>query len=280
MKIHLHTHPPPVCAGLKQFSSLLLDRMDFPDATPFYTTTQQKEVSRLKSIRDTLKDRLDREIQVYESTPLTYVKTRAKKSLLYHERELENLENMFRLKKQEHLDAIKAAQELLEAKPPALARLQVEYEAACKKVKEKTTELNKQYFVSTEMTQHQQSTLTRFDKQQTEDEIRLENQKRIQENKRKADEFNRRLEEQRQQDKLPLPPAEEEEEQEDDWDIDSEDEREARRKEAERKEQDRLIREARAALPPAAKPPKPKKEPRMVKKFGTITTYQRPPIDE
>ena len=79
------------------------------------------------------------------------------------------------------------------------------------------------------------------------------------------------------------PPPEEEEEQEDDWDIDSEDEREVRRREAERKEQDRRIREerlAQAALPPAVKPPKPKKEPRMVKKFGTITTYQRPPIDE
>jgi hypothetical protein len=81
---------------------------------------------RLRKLQDKVK-----EFEELESTKAnSTVKTRARTSLNFHQRELEDLEKEFERKKQMHLEAIQAAKEALESESQVLSRARAQLRVA------------------------------------------------------------------------------------------------------------------------------------------------------
>jgi len=78
------------------------------------------------------RDKVELEKKIIEDKGLTYVQTRAKKSLEHHKLQLDTLEQQFLMKKREHEEAIKRAEQELKSKPPSLIRAEALLEKAIK----------------------------------------------------------------------------------------------------------------------------------------------------
>ena len=251
-----------------------------PSYQEYWTHAQSKEFSRLNDSVKRVKQLLETTEQVEASKPLTYVKQRAVTSLAHHQRELENLENEFRLKKQLHLDKIKAAEEILNSTAPSIIRLKVELSQAVKKRNEFIS-FTDSFFASSPPKQVSYLEELPSERLAREEEARrLKDAERAREERRIQEEADRKRHDEQRKKEL-----EEREESENEETFLKELEEAKQRK---RQELGLAPKPSIASLPdsPPVPPPKPKKSIKLpssrkpVKEVGPGVVLYQQPLDE